>query len=630
MSLSSGRQRSAFLAALALLTLLAVIRVVATYRVFAQTADEHLHVLAGYEWWVDGRYEFDAEHPPLARIGLGLAAALDHPKTHLEKDPADYNFLERHGRYRHNLAAARVANLPFLLLGLAAVTLWALRLWGRTAALLALALFSTLPPFLAHSGLATTDAAAAATMALALYAFARCLDRPTRGSALFFALALGAGLLAKYSFIVFFPLGVAALLLARLTITRRLTGGATRSFIASMCGAAVLAAILIWAGYLFAFATLRSARERSFPPRSQERVAAEYARIPGYEWVRFDLLSRYYDYAKYAERHGTPYVDFVDWAAAAGYPSPLAGRSGSNTMIGAPPLPTLPLRTRLEEPIRAAAAYVANNVRIPAPTFLAGAELVARHSRIGHTGVLFGEVKTSGWWYYFPVLLLYKSPLPFVILTLIGLPLLMFRGWRTRHPEWLGVAIAPTLMLVPAMTSGINIGVRHVLPLYPLFALCAVFGALSLWRAERYPLASRAAVVILLAWQFVATAIAHPDYLPYMNELAVGHPERIALDSNVDWGQDYLRLEDLARRDHLQPLHIDLFSPLDWHHRLPSATQLEPGVCTAGWIAISEMKLTLGGTDYRGGGYEWLKARKPVKWIGKSIRLYQVKAEECR
>lgn len=628
--LSSGRRRVAFAAALSLLALLALARVAATYRVFSQTADEHMHVLAGWEWWIDGRYEFDAEHPPLARIGLGLGAALDHPRGHADRDPETFNFLERHGRYVHNLVIARVANLPFLLLAMAAVTLWAMRLWGPAAAVLALALFSTLPPVLAHSGLATTDAAAAATMVLALYAFARCLERPTRGTALFFSVALAAGITAKYSFIVFFPIGAAALVLARLITTRRISGGSMRRLFGALLCAAGVVVIAIWAAYLFAFATLRSARERTFPERSQERLAANYAETPGYEWVRYDLLSRYYDYAEYAEDRGASYVDFVDWAAAAGYPSPMAGRSGRNTMEGAPPIPPLPLRKRLEEPFRAAAASVANNVRIPAPTFLAGAELVARHSRLGHAAYLFGEVRMTGWWYYFPVLLFYKSPLPFVILTLIGLPLLALHGWRRREPEWLGLAIAPLLMLIPAITSGINIGIRHVLPLYPLFALPAAFGAVSLWQAVQGRRAGRAAVVVLLGWQFAATAIAHPDYLPYMNELAGGHPERIALDSNVDWGQDFLRLEAAAKREHLAPLHIDYFGPLDWRNRLPAATQLEPGVCTSGWIAVSEMKLALGGSDGRGGGYEWLKARAPVRWIGKSIRLYHVKPEECR
>src|SRR5262249_44340578 len=61
--------------------------------------------------------------------------------------------------------------------------------------------------------------------------------------------------------------------------------------------------------------------------------------------------------------------------------------------------------------------------------------------------------------------------------------------------------------------------------------------------------ASRLAVLVLFAWQVVGSAAAHPDYLAWFNGLAGRHPDRVLLDSNLDWGQDLYRLRDaLAAR----------------------------------------------------------------------------------
>src|SRR5439155_1607300 len=117
---------------------------------------------------------------------------------------------------------------------------------------------------------------------------------------------------------------------------------------------------------------------------------------------------------------------------------------------------------------------------------------------------------------------------------------------------------------------------------------------------------------------FVATAIAHPDYLPYFNEAAGRHPEAIAVDSNLDWGQDLQRLGNAIKRQHLEPIHIAAFG--DWRRHAPEAQALRPNERVTGWIALSE-------TERRwkdGPGYAWLDAYRPVKRIGKSIRLYYI------
>jgi hypothetical protein len=264
--------------------------------------------------------------------------------------------------------------------------------------------------------------------------------------------------------------------------------------------------------------------------------------------------------------------------------------------------------------MRPAWQRIANQYRIPAPQFLAGLHRVHRHSAAGHWGYLFGESSRHGWWYYFPVVIFFKTPLAFLAAAAIG----SVRMLRSRSAEAIGVAITPLAMLVPAMTSGINIGVRHVLPIFPLLAICAAYGVLALWRR------SRVAVIVLLAWYFVATALAHPDYMSYFNEAAAGHPERIAADSNLDWGQDLLRLGDVVRREHIDHLYVAYFGSAEWQRFVPQGQQLPPLTPVHGWVAISENErlFLLQAADQA--PYAWLRAYQPVRRIGTSIWLYWI------
>jgi 4-amino-4-deoxy-L-arabinose transferase-like glycosyltransferase len=593
---------------LAALIALPVLRIASTYRVFSQTADEPFHVAAGFQWLTTNRYDLDAEHPPLARAMFALDARL-HGANPAGGDAVSIgnDLLERDDRYRRNLFGARAGNLPFFLLGTAIVGLWTRRLFGDGAALLSLALFGALPPILGHAALATTDMAAAATTVTALFLFARWLEEPSWHKALLVAVACGLGLLSKFSFLVFFPAGAAALVIAHLRLSR------VPLRIAQIAAGAAIAFVMVWAGYKFSTGTLNDARLQMFNPRLPPHAAAEYATTAGYDWVRLDLLERYYRYSEDAAKRTGHGVDFVDWAKAAGYPSPLAGRHG-DTMAGTLPLPPATFRDRLLEPIRAGWQNLAVHHRIPAPTFLAGLELVERHSSAGHAGFLLGSYRDHGWWYYFPVIIFFKTPLAFLILAIIGIVVMV----RSKNPETIGVALAPIAMLLPTLTTGINIGVRHVLPLYPLLTICAAAATVTLWRR------SRIAVVVLLAWYFIATALAHPDYMSYFNEAAGNHPERMAADSNLDWGQDLLRLAAVVRDEHIDHLHLAYFGTADWHRLVPAAEELPQFKPVHGWVAVSENEMTFGWPTNERDAFAWLRAYTPVRRVGKSIRLYRI------
>ena len=520
----------------------------------------------------------------------------------------DQLLLER-GEYGWNLALARCANLIWFVLTIVVAGAWSFRLFGRAASIVAMALVSSLPPVVAHAGLATTDMAAAATVTLALFCFWRWLRESSWSNAIWLALAMGAGLLSKFSFPVFFFAGAIALLISPFEARVR-----TRAV--HLIVVASVAFLCVWAGYKFSVGRVHDIRVRIYPAGSSDGTAARYASSPGYEWVRGDLVERYRTYGKYAEQQGKRDIDFADWAKAAGYSSPQAGRYG-NTLAGAPPLPRLSFSERVEEPFRSAWQTIAMRVSLPAPAFFAGLEYVRWHATGPHPAFLLGRYSDRGWWYYFPVVFFFKTPLPFLALAIAGIALML----RRRE----GIALAPVLMFVPSMLITLNIGVRHILPVYPLLCIAAaayVAQALSL----RAPAESRRHVIvvaILLLWYGAGTSLAHPDYLAWFNELAGRHPERIAVDSNLDWGQDLLRVREAMKERGIDRLAFAYFGSIDPHRLGIAADDLPPNEPRSGWVAASEMRIAFG-RDASPNDYAWLKRYAPVARIGRSIRLYRI------
>ena len=72
-----------------------------------------------------------------------------------------------------------------------------------------------------------------------------------------------------------------------------------------------------------------------------------------------------------------------------------------------------------------------------------------------------------------------------------------------------------------SMTSDLNIGVRHVLPVYPFAAVLA--GACA-WTIAKSSKVAMYAVAAALLFQMVSSLRTYPNYIPYANE-AFGGPD---------------------------------------------------------------------------------------------------------
>ncbi|MCX6626445.1 MAG: glycosyl transferase, partial [Candidatus Solibacter sp.] len=253
----------------------------------------------------------------------------------------------------------------------------------------------------------------------------------------------------------------------------------------------------------------------------------------------------------------------------------------------------------------------------PAPQLLDGLWQVHNHVDAGHTAYLLGRHSFHGWWYFFPVALGVKTPLAILLLAALGV-------FALRRPLWMPAVLTAVILLINLPTS-LNIGVRYMLPLYPLLALTAGIGTVWLWRKRR------AAAIVLLLWTAVSSAAAHPDYLAYFNELAGSTPERILVDSDLDWGQDMARLAAELRHRRVPYFHMScLYTGDDTRLGLPAWDGLEPYQPVTGWVAVSQTMLKNYGwmvAQQRGRqdlAFAWLDQYQPVGRVGKSILLYYI------
>lgn len=492
--------------------------------------DESAHLTAGRAYWKFNDYRLQPENGNLPQRWAGLAVAPLDPRMDPAASPQDWGvadvwmighrfFFETGNPVELMLAAGRGAMVLWAAAIALLVFFWSRRLWGTWGALLSLSLCAGSATLLAHGPLITSDATAAFCLVAASGAFWRYLKKPGPGRLALSLLLTGAAAIAKFSFVLLVP--IYALLLVWHFCSRPAPAGTALPFKKRLSVESLKVAGL---------------------------VAAHSLAVLLMVWAAFGF--RYE-----AEAPGMPPGEnlYIPWEE-------LLPPSGLRREV----LVTLKDHRLLPEAYVHGFAYVLDASKSRG-TFAAG------------------EVGTTGWWWFFPYAFLLKSGLAelaaFATLLALATRRWIFEG-RSRSVFQDLEKIAPLAVFTlvygaASVASNLNIGHRHILPLYlPLFILA---GALVRPAAGK---ACRALAAALVLVQTVEAGVAYPNYLAYFNPLAGPSDRRWRhlVDSSLDWGQELPALSRWlkANRAPGEPVFLSYFGVADPRREGMNVIQFAP------------------------------------------------------
>ena len=489
------------------------------------TMDEPAHLqsaLAIHHWGHFGIYRVN---PPLVRMvacspaywGEGLIPyPIQGLPTHgVRKEFAWGELL--FGKYPTSamtaLAWCRMMLIPLVLAGTVVVWRWTSSVFGIWPAMVATSLWVFSPMILGHGALITPDVGAAVLGMVSMFKFRKWLATGGWNNTWWLGIATGTAMLTKFTWAPILPISyVLIYLFWRLLImgkSRRIHGDFWQ-----LTAAASLALLVIHAGYGF---------DRSF-----QRLGE----VP--------LVS-----ARFAVERSTSESEKGQEA--------LAANRFTNHWLG--------------------------NLRVPLPQlYLQGIDLQARDFEPEQMppSFLMGVWRDSGWWYYYLLAAMVKVPISTLLIAIMAAMIVLGQACRSRTPwrltkemtRYLGellVCLVPAVLLLVLVSSQSNFNhhYRYVIAAYPL-GFIGIGGVLG--RVSR-PLSStvRRATMALVAIQVIIVSCSFPNWIGYFNVIArsVRPTSWYLSNSNIDWGQDLLRLKHWRdRNSDKSPLYVVTFAPL--------------------------------------------------------------------
>lgn len=246
--------------------------------------------------------------------------------------------------------------------------------------------------------------------------------------------------------------------------------------------------------------------------------------------------------------------------------------------------------------------------------YFKGLFMVLTHAGGGHDSFLLGKVSNSGWWYYFPIVFIAKNPIPSLVL--IGFAVWGIISFKNDRREGLFILVSALVYLLFAMSSKANLGVRHILPIFPLLFI----GVAALVSFKSKVL--RIIIVLLVAWLVFEAVVVFPYYLSYFNQLFGGRQNgyKVASDSNLDWGRDLKEIAQYLQINLPGKVYIDYdwngLSSLKYYGITAKvAKNLEPS---------DEGYLVIGGSKLNSSEYDWLDSYEVYDKITPSVFVYKI------
>lgn len=272
----------------------------------------------------------------------------------------------------------------------------------------------------------------------------------------------------------------------------------------------------------------------------------------------------------------------------------------------------------------------APGMRLPFPrSFVEGVDMVLNVGKAREPSYfLLGNLSSEGWWYYHLAAFAAKTPIPALLAYGFALGAWL-SGKSPGRREYALVLPVAVIFASNTLFNSLQIGVRHVLPAHPLLMVLAspwIARGLARLHLPRGRRIIPAAVALAMLWYVVGTVSAAPRYLQYFNELA-GGPERghrVLVDSNIDWGQDLVRLREYMSAEGLEAVYLAYFGRVDpnvygvRYVPLERASRGGRAVISATFLMGRPYFWFLGGRMrwVPHDTYAWLREREPIARVG--------------
>ena len=289
-------------------------------------------------------------------------------------------------------------------------------------------------------------------------------------------------------------------------------------------------------------------------------------------------------------------------------------------------------------------------IAIPAGVHWEIYQSLTEHYQLGHPTFAFGRISTQGWWWYFPLAFLFKTPLPTVIVCMLGLVygiLDLIRkpiGQNRFNPNNLMVLLGWTLIYAASSVfSSVNIGYRHLLPILPCLFIVAGYALSKVWmNSELVTSTSRnstkpiiiSILSILMAWLLLGALKTSAAPLEFFNELAGGKSGgyRYLVDSNVDWGQNLWDLHRWMEDGQIEQVRYAHYSPASPVQYGVDAAFLPPdprAISFTPWHPDPGIYV-IGATVLQGAytpdinTYAYFRTKTPIARLGGALFIYNV------
>ncbi len=542
--------------------LLLIITIAASFmahaaRTDSAITDELAHIPAGYSYVRYLDYRLNPEHPPLLKALAGLPLLPMHLNFPTDKQSwttdingqwtAGTQFLYEEGNNANSIIrASRIAPILLTLATIIALYYFAKKSLGHYWALIPTFLFAFSPNILAHGHYVTTDIAATFGSILALWAYSAFLKNPSATRLCIAGIAFGIAQVCKFSAVLLIPTfgvmaaawWIAQLYQQKFPLIQDKVGSALLLIVRTTAIGVIGVALVIFP--LYALFTLHYPQEKQLS--DTQTILASFGDGP------------------------TPQGQMCK-----------ANRCLADATIWATKHPL----TR------------------PLAQYMLGVLMVTQRAAGGNTNYFEGIVSASGSRTYFPTVYALKETLPTLAIIAIALMIAIYKKITTtrqegiknaferiltyaaRCPEYTISILFITIYWAYSMKSPLNIGFRHIIPTTPFFYLLAI----GTWRTWVTPkqinrgstmldsikivlttlvgsYIKALLLTVLCVWALFETMQASPYFLSYFNQLGGGTQAgyRSVTDSNYDWGQDMLRMQEFLRNHpEIEKFAIDYF-----------------------------------------------------------------------